>query len=232
MTRNASARLAGAAFIVYIVVGIAAMVLFGRATEGNTPAARLARIAEYAPEMRLAVVLTLLASFCAIVLGVTLYSITRDEDRDLAMLGLTFRVAEGVLGGMSVYESLGLLWLATAVGPRAPDTETARALAAYFFGQQWSPIVTATFFAVGSTFFSWLLLRGRMIPVPLAWLGVFASVLLVVGLPLRIGALLPGFLEWPMWMPMLVFELGLALWFIVRGVAAPRRHGVTTPYAA
>jgi hypothetical protein len=42
----------------------------------------------------------------------------------------------------------------------------------------------ATFFVVGSTLFSWLLLRGRMIPIPLAWLGVVASVLLVVCLPL------------------------------------------------
>ena len=35
------------------------------------------------------------------------------------------------------------------------------------------------FFAVGSLLFSWLLLRGRMIPVGLAWLGVIASALLV-----------------------------------------------------
>jgi len=36
------------------------------------------------------------------------------------------------------------------------------------------------YFAVGSTLFSWLLLRGRMIPVTLASLGVVASVMLVV----------------------------------------------------
>jgi hypothetical protein len=52
--------------------------------------------------------------------------------------------------------------------------------------------VTATFFAVGSTLFSWLLLRGRMIPVPLAWLGVLASVLLVVLLPLEAAGFVWG----------------------------------------
>ena len=46
-----------------------------------------------------------------------------------------------------------------------------------------SPNIGAFAFAVGSTLFCWLLLRGRMIPVTLAWLGVVASVLLMVGLP-------------------------------------------------
>ena len=32
--------------------------------------------------------------------------------------------------------------------------------------------------------YTWLLLRGRTVPVPLAWLGALASVLLVVALPL------------------------------------------------
>ncbi len=91
---------------------------------------------------------------------------------------------------------------------------------------QRSPIIAATFFAVGSTFFSWLLLRGRMIPIPLAWLGVVASVLAVVVLPLRLGGLVgAGAVDWLMWLPMLVFEVGVALWFLVKGVAAPARRG-------
>jgi hypothetical protein len=54
----------------------------------------------------------------------------------------------------------------------------------------------AIFFAVGSLLFSWLLLRGRMIPVPLAWLGVLASVLLVVILPLQLAGLFDGPTNW------------------------------------
>src|SRR5258708_17069065 len=85
----------------------------------------------------------------------------------------------------------------------------------------------AIFFAVGSTLFSWLLLRGRMIPVALAWLGVVASVLLVVILPLQRTGLFGGAVNWfssvtwLIWLPMLVFEVTLAVWFIVKGVATP-----------
>src|SRR5438093_11943539 len=82
-------------------------------------------------------------------------------------------------------------------------------------------LFTATFFAVGSTLFSYLLLRGRMIPVPLAWLGVIASVLLVVGLPLQLAGFLRGPVTSLMWLPMLAFEVPLALWLLIRGVAIP-----------
>jgi hypothetical protein len=85
----------------------------------------------------------------------------------------------------------------------------------------------AIFFAVGSTLFSWLLLRGRLIPVALAWLGVFASALLVVVLPLQLAGLFGGPMTWSasvtwlVWLPMLVFEVVLALWLIIKGVATP-----------
>ena len=85
----------------------------------------------------------------------------------------------------------------------------------------------AIFFAVGSTIFSWLLLRGRMIPVLLAWLGVVASALLVVVLPLQVAGLLGGPMSWSssvawlVWLPMLGFEIVFALWLLIKGVAMP-----------
>jgi hypothetical protein len=85
------------------------------------------------------------------------------------------------------------------------------------------------YFAVGSLLFSWLLLRGRLIPVWMAQLGVVASALLVVILPLKMLGLLGGSLGWSspvtwlQWIPMLVFELAIAIWFLTKGVAAPAR---------
>jgi hypothetical protein len=221
MTRTTSARIAGATFLLYIALGISVLVLLGRATAGQDVAAKLASVAANELAVRLAAVFNLFASFCALVLAVTLYGITRDEDHELAMLGLVFRAGEGVVGGVATQGSLALLWLATAAGPTAPDAGTARAVGALYIADDWSPLIAAIFFAVGSTFFSWLLLRGRAIPIPLAWLGVFASVLLVVGLPLRLAGLVGARVAWLMWMPMLLFEVPLALWLLVKGVAEP-----------
>jgi len=225
MTRMTNARIAGSTFLFYIAAGISSMVLFGRAASGEGIAAKLASIAQHTTEMRVTVLLSLPICFSALVLGVTLYAITRDQDRDLAMLALICRVAEG-LAGMFIPRTLALLWLATATGADAPDTEAAHALGAFLLNMGvWSP--SATFFAVGSTLFSWLLLRGRMVPVALAWLGVLASVLLVVILPLQLSGLFGGSgnwlsaVTWLIWLPMLVYEVVLALWLLIKGVAMP-----------
>jgi hypothetical protein len=164
-------------------------------------------------------VLTLLSGLSALVLGVTLYAITRDQDRDLAMLGLTCRVVEGITGVVGIPMTLGLLWLATAAGPNAPDTLAAQPLAAFLLRPD--ALVGASFFAVGSTLFSWLLLRGRMIPVPLAGLGVVASVLLVVGLPLELAGVLRGAVTQLIWLPMAAFEIPLGFWWLIKGDTAP-----------
>jgi len=167
MTRTTNARLAGVAFLFYIAAGVASLVLAGRPHATD--------------------VLSLFTSFAALVLAVTLYAITREQDPDLAMLGLICRVVEGVPGHAG----------------------------------------GAIFFAVGSTLFSWLLLRGRMIPAALAWLGVLASGLLVVILPLQRTGLFAGTMNWSssvtwlIWLPGLVFEVALALWLLIKGVATP-----------
>ena len=170
MTRRTNATVAGVTFLVYIAAGIAALAL---AKRGNVVA-----------------VLTLVTSFSALILGVTLYAITRDQDPELALLALLCRVIESIPGhgGGAIY------------------------------------------FAVGSTIFCWLLLQGRMIPAALARLGVAASALLVVLLVLRSAGLFgPGAnwsssLTWLTWLPMLVFELTLAVWLIVKGVDVPARR--------
>ena len=164
------ARVAGATFLIYIAAGITSLALAGRTNVTD--------------------VLSLLTSFSALVLGVTLYMITREQGPALAMLALTCRVIEAVSGEAAI------------------------------------------FFAIGSTLFCWLLLRGRLIPMALAWLGVLASVLLVVVLPLQLTGLFGGTMAWSasitwlVWLPMLVFELALALWLIIKGVATPAARNV------
>lgn len=215
MTRATNARIAGFTYLFYIGVAFPDMLLESRATAGNTIVEKLASVAQHATDLRIAVVLTLLSGLSALVLGVTLYAITRDEDNDLAMLGLTCRVAEGITGVVGIPSTLGLLWLATATGPNAPNVATAQSLAAFLLRQ--TPLVGATLFAVGSTCFTWLLLRGRMIPMPLAWLGVIASVLLVVVLPLELAGVLRGAVTQLVWLPMAAFEIPLGFWWLIKG---------------
>lgn len=225
MTLRTNARVAGVAFLVYIAAALTGMLLSRSASSGEGTVARLASIASHVPIMRTAILFELVGCFCALVLAVTLYSITRDADPDLAMLALICRVAEGVIGAVYLPRSLGRLWLATAAGAAAPDPAAVSALGAYLFKlPSWDSDLPATFFAVGSTLFAYLLLRGRIVPVWLAWLGLLASILVVVCLPLQLVGILGSPITDLMWFPMLAFELLLGFWFIVKGAATPLRQ--------
>jgi len=224
MTRRTNARIAGFTYLLYIAVAFPAMVLFDKATRGDNIASQLATIAQHSTSLCVTILLGVVSCFCALVLAVTLYGITRDEDRELAMLAFACRVGEGLVAAVP-FTTLGLLWLATSTGPAAPDVPSANALAAYLLKVgTWETTTAALLFAVGSTLFSYLLLRGRMIPVALAWLGVVGSALAVVILPLQLAGSITGPITQLVWIPVALFEITLAFWLIVKGVAAPAQR--------
>lgn len=160
-----NARIAGFAFLFYIAAGICGMAA--------------AEIPHAAETLRLFTALT------AVVLGVTLYVITREAGPEIALLGLACRIVEAGPGDGTF------------------------------------------FFAIASTAFAWLLLRGRMVPAPLAWLGVIASVLLAIVIPLQQFGLFGGPMNWASaatwitWLPMLIYEIGLGSWLLFKGARPP-----------
>jgi Domain of unknown function (DUF4386) len=230
MTLTTNARVAGCGLLLYIAVGVTQLVVFGGTTAGDSAAARLANMARHAGDVRVDVVLGLLTCVIALTVGVALYAITREADADLAMLALLCRVGEGLIGAVPIPVTLSLLSQASTRGASATDpaaaTDALGTLVLTAGGL--NPIVAAIFFAVGSTIFSWLLVRGRIVPSRLAWLGFAASLLLVVGLPLRLTRVLTGPVTMLMWVPMAAFEIPLGVWLLVKGVATPGRIGIAS----
>jgi hypothetical protein len=220
-SRQFYAKLAGFTFLFYIAVGITNEVLFHRAFSGEGAAAILSSVGAHATGVRVAMLMQLLECFSALVLAVAMYGITRDEHHELAMLGMAFRLGEGVISATGIPNTLGILWIATAgTGAGGPDAATANTLGALLLMPVPSEPIGAIFFAAGSTIFSYLLLRGRMVPVPLAWLGVLTSVLLLMWLPLQLVGFLEGRLTGVyQWVPVFVFQVALALWLLIKGVA-------------
>ena len=219
MTVRTNARIAGLTLLVYIAVGITSMIIFGPATSGETITAKLSSMAGHQTTVSINILLNLIMSLSALTLGATLWALTREQDPHLAMLGMSCRFVEGVLGASSISGLLALNWLATGTGPTAPDAASASALGAYLLRNDVA--LSATFFAVGSTIFSFLLLRGHLIPNILAWIGVVASVILIVALPLQLTGWLKGMILNLIWIPMILFEIPVGLWFIFKGVNTP-----------
>src|SRR5437867_11765578 len=108
MTLRANARLAGLAFLLNFVTGIGRAVLFNQASAGDGTAARLASIAQHVTLVRVTALQLLLEFLCDLVLGVTLYALTRDQDRDLAVLAMGLRLTEGVIAALAAGSRLDL----------------------------------------------------------------------------------------------------------------------------
>jgi hypothetical protein len=221
MTPTTNARIAGITFLSYIAIGIAGLVLYTHAVVGEAIVAKLANISQHVVQMRLVLLCGLIENVCAIVLAVTLYSITRDEDEELASLGLLFRFGEGLIGAVALRSTLESLWLATLGSAGIPSPATVETLGTYLLLAP-NGGISAIFFAVGSTLFSFLLLRGRKIPVSLAWLGVGASVLLAVALPMQFVGFLSARIVSFLWIPMALYEVPLGVWLIIKGVPPPK----------
>jgi hypothetical protein len=219
MTRTANARIAGFTFLFYIAIGLAGMALDRRATMGEGAADRLANLAAQASVFRTSLVLTVFMGLCALVLAVTLHALTRGEDAEIARLAMCCRLGEGLVGMAGIPPALGLLRLATSPAESGhSDLSGANALGGSLLEVGGgNALVCSILFAFGSTLFCWLFLRARTIPAPLAWLGVGASLLLVVVLPAQLGGVVSGPATGYAWMPMLLFELGFALWLLVKG---------------
>jgi hypothetical protein len=229
MTRKASARITGFTFLLYIAAGIASMVLASQATAGDTVSSQLANVARHVLQLRLTILLGLTQNACALFLAIFLYSLTRDVDRDLALLGMAFRLGEGLTGALANRTTAQILWLSSSGAGSGTSPATVEALGTYLLKAPGANI-SAIFFAMGSTVFSYLLLRGRVIPFALGWLGVVASVLLLVALPLEYVGFLSGKIAAPVWIPMALYEIPLGFWLIVRGATpATAQQALVTP---
>jgi hypothetical protein len=220
MTRRANARLAGFMFLFYIVVGLTHLFLVNKASGGTDVAARLANMAQHPSLVGVSILFTLLESISAFLLGIGLYGLTRDEDRDLALLAFSCRAAEGTINALSTTRTVALLSIATA-NATTPDP-AASVIAAWLFKVGVAG-ASAFCFALGSTIFCYLFLRSRSIPLWLAWLGLVGSAIVLVGQSLELAGLVSDPRINFMWIPIALFEVVMGSWLLFKVPAAPIR---------
>jgi uncharacterized protein DUF4386 len=75
LTRTTNARIAAFTYLFYTAIGICSDLLMHQAMGVEGDAAKLARIGQYATNVRLTILITLLECLSALVLAVTLYRI-------------------------------------------------------------------------------------------------------------------------------------------------------------
>lgn len=220
MTRAAVARVAGATFLLYIVVKVASSILFEGSIGSGAAAGRLAAVAAHAGDLRTATVLALGNCVCALVLAVSLYFYTRGSHPELSTFVLVCRSAEAALFGVYALGIIALVFLATGSTPSSRDTDAALVVA-IIRSTRHATLVASFFFALGSAAFAWVLLRARLAPRYLAAVGLLGSLVPVAGMPLQIIGATDGFNTGLLWLLMFLFEIALGAWLLASGGRDP-----------
>ncbi len=220
-----AARLAGGMFLLVIAaVLVSSMFQGGGISPSDDIAGTLRSIADNAVGFRLSIVSLAIASIGTLVLASMLYALTKRRDENLAILALACRAVEAALYAIGILSVLILLSLSDE--PTAGEQELGAVVVDV---ASLSTNVGAIFFAVGSTVFAYLLLRARSVPVPFAALGVVASLILVIGVPLETaaGRTTADGASIILWLPMFVFEIATGVWLLVKGVRTPDMAAVS-----
>jgi len=188
------------------------------------PAKTAANIMASERLFRLSIAGDLIGFATDVVLIVALYVILKTVNRNLALLAAFWRLIETFIEVVMTLSSFDVLRLLSgAAYLRAFEADRLQAMTMLSIGAHDAGYEVAMFFfGMGSAVFSYLWLKSRYIPRALAAWGVVGS-LLAAASPFGF-TILPNFANivepWS-YVPILVFEIALALWLLVKGLRPP-----------
>lgn len=161
---------------------------------------------------RVGIVADLLTVVAVVILLWALYVILEPVNRELALLAAFLRLMENAVIAAGAINAFSVLRVAGT---------TDFAMVRLFYAAQGSGLrIGFIFCGLGSAVFSYLWLRSRFIPRAFAMWGIFASLLLaVITLAGFVFPALATTLGLTYMFPMFVYEVGLGLWLLFRGIA-------------
>lgn len=206
-----------------------AISIFGESTRGglilpHDAVQTAANIADSQALFRFSIVGDLLVYVCDIVLFWGLYVILKRINKDVALLAAFFRLVEtAIIGVTTLTAFIALRLLSGADYLQAINAPQLQALARGFLSIYGIGLsVGFVFLGIGSAVFSYLWLKSRYIPRALAALGIFSSLLLAtMSLVTLVFPIVWDRVGMAYMMPMGLYEVGLGVWLLVKGLKAP-----------
>ena len=222
--QHTAAKAAGALYLLQMATGVFGFYAHGRLMAPGDAVQTAKNIAASETFFRIGTVSDVMTAVLVVTLAWALYVVLRPIDRNLALLAAFFRVAENAIAAAVISNDfLALRLLSSAMYSRGFDTEELQVLARLFVGGQPAGLQIAfVFVGFGSAVFSVLWWKSRYIPRALAGLGIVASLLLaLVTLIVIVLPDLGNTLGLSYMMPMGVYEVGLGLWLLIKGLREP-----------
>ena len=166
--------------------------------------------------------LLIYASLVVLIWGT--YIILKPINKDVALLASFFRLVEQAILSVTTFAGfIALRLLGDAEYLRAIDSAQLQALARAFVSMYGIGLsVGFVFLGLGSAVFSYGWLKSGYIPRAIAYLGIFASLLLTV--MTMVTMVFPVVWErvgMAYMMPMGLYEVGLGFWLLIKGLKPP-----------
>src|SRR5713226_8454732 len=158
-----------------------------------------------------------------VILVVALYVVLKPINRNVALLAAFWRLGEcAILALITLNDFAALRLLSGADYLRAFDAKQLQALAYTFVRvHDAGYLLGLVFFGLGSTVFAYLWFKSRYIPRGVAALGIFSSlVVAIVTLAIMVFPSLAAVVIPVYFAPIFIFEVGLGLWLLVKGIRA------------
>jgi hypothetical protein len=187
----------------------------------NSTAGTAANIIAHEFSFRVGIVSFLFSGLIMFVISWALYILLRPVNRELALLALLFSMAECVIYCvLTIQQMITVRYLSNAAYLKVFEQDQLYAFANFSLGTYGSgEYVGFICLGLGTIVFAYLFLKSGYVPKAFAWLGILASVLLVLG-PFSV-ILYPGmrtvFLPFGL-VPLFLYWLGLGFWLLMKGV--------------
>jgi Domain of unknown function (DUF4386) len=218
-THRQAAISVGVMFIIATVTAILGVLFYQPILTGPD---YLINGAAHTNQVVLGVLMELILVCTAIGTAIGLFPVLRPYGERMALGHLFFRFLEAVAIFIGIVSVLSLLTLSQAfVAAGAPDASAYQAAGTLLLGvKTWTFMLGPLFFlGLNTLMYSYLLFKSKLVPRPLAILGLSGAALvlcdaLLVLFGLTTQAYAPALL---LAMPIAVYEMILAVWLIVKG---------------
>jgi hypothetical protein len=222
--QHTAARVVGIIYPIQMATGIFGEVFArGQLIARGDPTKTAENIMASEQLFRLSIAGDLITYILVMVLTWALYVLLRPVNRNVALLGAFFRLSELAVLCIATVNSLVVLkLLGGAAYLRTFDANQLNSLVMLAYSTQGMTMsVGFILLGLGSSIFAYLLLRSHYVPKALAALGIFSSLLLALGTLAIIVFPGLGVIGMSYMMPMGLFEVGLGLWLLIKGIREP-----------
>jgi hypothetical protein len=217
-----AARIVGVLYLIQMATGVFGQYVRDQLIVRGDAAKTAQNIVGSERLFRLSIAGDLVTYILVIVLIWALYVLLRPVNRNLAVLGVLFRLAEtAILCAATVNSLVVLRLLNSADYLKTFQANQLNSLATLALSVQGLAMnVGFILLGLGSTVFAYLLLKSRYVPKILATLGIFASLALaLVTLSIMVFPTLAA-LGIAYMLPMGIYEVALGFWLLFKGLNA------------